>query len=60
MNSVHPYHKPERFWELQHLIFSFHDSTFECICRGFEVKTRSGSIASMVPEMLGLLKWRKP
>lgn len=60
MNSVHPYHRPERFWEMQHLIFAFHDSTFECICRGFEVKTKSGSIASMVPEMLGLLKWRKP
>jgi hypothetical protein len=58
MNSVHEHHKPERFWELQHLIFAFHDSTFECLCRSFDMKTRRGSLVSMVPEMVALLEWK--
>ncbi len=38
MNSVHPSHCPEKNWRLQHLAFTFHDSTFECVCRGFDVR----------------------
>jgi hypothetical protein len=56
MNSVHPHHKPERFWKMQHIIFSFHDSTFECVCGGFDVRTERGSIHSAVPEMMKLLQ----
>ena len=58
MNSVHTRHKPERFWELQHLIFSFHDSTFECLCNSFDMKMRRGSLESMIPEMVALLEWK--
>src|SRR5215831_2107088 len=42
MNSVHPSHRPERFWKLRHLIFTFHDSTFECVCDGFDVRLALG------------------
>jgi len=56
MNSVHPNHKPERFWELQHLVFAFHDSTFECICEDFEVVRREGALVSLVKEMADLLR----
>jgi hypothetical protein len=59
MNSVHRYHDPDRFWSLQHLIFSFHDSVFECVCRGFEAITTRGSILDAVPEMVALLNWRR-
>ena len=59
MNSVHRHHRPETFWSLLHLIFAFHDSTFECVCRGFDVKPTHGSIKSVVPEMLELLDWDK-
>src|SRR5690606_37185003 len=46
MNSVHPYHKPERFWTRRHFIFTFHDSTFECVADGFQVEETFGSIES--------------
>lgn|SRR3989338_3469495 len=34
-NSVHPYHKSEVYAELQHLIFFFHDSCFEIVCKDY-------------------------
>lgn len=55
MNSVHPHHRPERFWK--RLVFAFHDSTLECVCDRFEIKLALGSIQSMVPEMVNLLGW---
>jgi hypothetical protein len=57
MNSVHPYHRPEAFWKRRHLIFAFHDTTFECVCDGFDVTLSRGSVASAVPQMLKLLDW---
>ena len=38
MNSVHPRHTPELFHDLLHYIFTFHDSTLECVARSFEVR----------------------
>jgi hypothetical protein len=35
MNSVHPRHNPKAYDGLKHFVFAFHDSTFECIARGF-------------------------
>jgi hypothetical protein len=57
MNSVHPSHRPERFWEMRHLVFAFHDSTLECMCDRLEITLAHGSIQSMVPEMVRLLGW---
>jgi hypothetical protein len=57
MNSVHRSHRPERFWKKQHLVFAFHDSTFECVCDGFDVTQTRGSITSAIPEMVKLLGW---
>jgi hypothetical protein len=56
MNSVHSQHRPERFWKLQHIVFAFHDSTFECLCRGFDIRTTRGSIVGVMPEMIRLLR----
>lgn len=36
MDSVHPCLKPEIFDKLAHYIFTFHDSTFECVAEGFK------------------------
>jgi len=55
MNSVHSQHNPERFWKLQHLIFLFHDSTFECVCRDFEIRRTQGPIVCLIAEMVRLL-----
>jgi hypothetical protein len=57
MNSVHPRHRAERYWALQHLVFTFHDSTFECVCQGSDLRTTHGSIGSVIPEMVKLLNW---
>jgi len=56
MNAIHEHHRPESFLDLQHLVFAFHDSTFECVCRGFAVRTMRGSIQSIIPEMIRLLR----
>jgi hypothetical protein len=58
MNSVHPRHRAERFWQLQHLVFAFHDYTFECVCREFDVRSERGSISEVVPRMVEMLEWR--
>jgi len=44
MNSVHPYHRPERFKKYRHFVLSFHDTTFECIAEGFTSTTSRGTV----------------
>jgi len=44
MNSVHPYHRPERFETFKHYIFAFHDTTFECVAESFGVSLHRGSV----------------
>ena len=39
MNSVHPFHSPELFEDLHHYVLSFHDTTFECVAKGFDYET---------------------
>ena len=57
MNSVHPHHDRARFMDSRrHLVWAFHDSTFECIAEGFEVEVRRGSIHSAMARMMELLR----
>jgi hypothetical protein len=56
MNAVHPYHKPERFWTRKHYIFTFHDSTFECVADGYSVEVHESSLSAAMPRMLEHLK----
>ena len=51
MNSVHPHHSPALFEDYRHLIFTFHDSTFECIATGFDCWQKSGSVSSCLEEL---------
>jgi len=46
MNSIHPYHRAERFKKYRHFILSFHDTTFECIAQSFTLATYRGSVES--------------
>lgn len=48
MNSVHPYHRPERFAKFKHYVFAFHDSTFECVAESFGVSLHRGSVWSVL------------
>jgi hypothetical protein len=57
MNSVHPSHRPDRFWKRRHFVFAFHDKTLECVCDRFEVLTTRGSLTSVLSEMTKLLGW---
>ncbi len=53
MNSVHEFHDKEYFMtHFHHYIFSFHDSTFECIAESFAMEIRKGGVKSMVSYML--------
>jgi hypothetical protein len=51
MNSVHPNHDPEYFEKLKHFVFTFHDSTFECVAKSFAVSEYEGPFEGLVPVM---------
>lgn len=51
MNSVHPHHHPRMFAICRHLIFAFHDRTFECIADGFAVHRLRCSLSEAVKRM---------
>lgn len=55
MNRVHPHHRPDRYRELQHFVISFHDSTFECIAKGYDL-VREGPLETQLPTMLSLVQ----
>jgi hypothetical protein len=55
MNAVHPYHRPESFTDYHHYIFAFHDSTFECVARGFTFEVHHRSMRSTVQLMAKVL-----
>ncbi|MBA2501979.1 MAG: hypothetical protein H0V27_03780 [Pyrinomonadaceae bacterium] len=57
MNSVHHYHKPERFERLKHFVFAFHDSTFECVAERFTLSEHEGSLKSLLSVMQSRLQW---
>ncbi|MBP7687254.1 MAG: hypothetical protein KA765_05080 [Thermoflexales bacterium] len=57
MNSVHSQHDAKQFEKINHYVFAFHDSTFECVAEGFEVLTRRGSMKSILAESQELLNW---
>ena len=56
MNSVHPHHRPERYAELRHFVLAFHDSTFECVARGYDFALASGPLDRLAAEMLSLVR----
>jgi hypothetical protein len=51
MNKRHSQHSHSRS-ALRHYIFSFHDSTFECIAQALAVNLREGSVRDAMFEML--------
>jgi hypothetical protein len=56
MNRVHPYHKDDHFKEYRHFVFSFHDTTFECIAEGFEFSTGVGSLREAMAATMNQMK----
>ncbi len=55
INSVHSNHDPKRFEGLRHLIFTFHDETFECVTYGYEIRVESLPQPARLARMCELL-----
>ena len=52
MNSVHPYHNKDQFLEgKKHFVLAFHDSTFECIAKGYTAERTEGSIHELLSRL---------
>lgn len=51
IESVHRQYRPETWRTLEHYIFWFHDTTFECIAKSFEVERRACSMTELLAEM---------
>lgn len=56
MNTVHPHHRPERYADLHHYVFAFHDSTFECVADDFSARPVDGPLASGALDMARALQ----
>ena len=56
INSVHPYHRPERYAKLRHFVLAFHDSTFECVAGGYDLVLATGPLDGLTGQMLALLR----
>ena len=52
MNRVHPLHNEGRFRRLRHLVFTFHDNTFECIAEDVIVAARQPNTPEAVASFL--------
>ena len=50
MNRVHRYHEPAAYTVLEHFIFPFHDTTFECVARSFSASTVDRRLADAVKD----------
>jgi hypothetical protein len=55
MNSVHRCHNKQQFMaNRRHVVFAFHDTTFECVAKGFTVQTFRGSMRKAFARMVEL------
>lgn len=48
MNRVHPSHQAGFFGGFRHFVLSFHDSTFECIARGYAFEITQGPLTAVI------------
>ncbi len=47
-NSAHPKHSPDSWTSLNHYVFWFHDSTFECLAESYEVEVSSETMPALL------------
>lgn len=50
INKVHSQYDPELWRSLNHYIFWFHDDTFECVAKSYEVEVFQKSLADVLGE----------
>jgi hypothetical protein len=51
INSIHSGYRPEFWRTLNHYIFGFHDSTFECVAESFVVEVRKTTAPKVLAEI---------
>jgi dienelactone hydrolase len=56
VNAVHERHDPRSFAALRHLVFTFHDTLFECAAPRWDTRTTRGTHAKLLPEMQALFR----
>jgi hypothetical protein len=52
INRVHSRYDPAHWRHLNHYVFSFKDSTFECIAKSFKVEVYRESMRTMLGRMV--------
>jgi hypothetical protein len=55
INSVHQYHEPSRYAAVEHFIFPFHDTTFECVAYSFTASKVGRRLSEAVRDAVSLL-----
>jgi hypothetical protein len=55
MNSVHQYHDSSRYAVVEHFVFPFHDTTFECAARSFKASKVGQRLSEAVRGAVSLL-----
>ena len=55
INSVHSCYRPESWSMLNHYIFGFHDSTFECVAESFAAEAKTATIPEVLAEICSKL-----
>lgn len=56
---VHRMYRPESWRDLTHFVFWFHDSTFECAARPFNVETHRTSMKALLGLMVERMTSRR-
>ena len=52
IDSVHPTYDPKWWDRFNHYILTFHDTTFECVAQGYEVRRLGASLKEAAQEVL--------
>ncbi|MDB5299287.1 MAG: hypothetical protein JWO87_950 [Phycisphaerales bacterium] len=52
VNAVHGMFRPEGWDSLNHYVFWFHDSTFECVAEGYRVELHQTSMQDLAAEII--------
>jgi hypothetical protein len=55
INAIHRGYRPDFWSNLNHYIFGFHDSTFECVAESFIVELRTTTIPEVLTEICAKL-----
>ncbi len=59
IDRAHPRFNPDKWPQYKHYIITFHDSMFECVAQGFEIREENASLYSQVGVLLNELSLKQ-